>query len=73
MITLTGKIEKKGFGRGTWALVTEDSKTYELKDAPTVLLQEKNTVKITGNIRKDIMTIAMIGDVLEVISFEIIE
>ncbi len=73
MITLTGKIEKKGFGRGTWALVTTEDKTYELKDAPAELLQLKNTVKIEGVIRKDIMTLAMIGDVLEVISFEIID
>jgi hypothetical protein len=72
MTTLTGKIEKKGFGKGTWALVTQEGITYELKDYPPELLAVKTMVKIQGNIRKDIMTIAMIGDVLEVQSFEVL-
>ena len=31
-MTVIGKVEKKGFGFGTWALVSEDGTTYELKD-----------------------------------------
>jgi len=69
-ITVTGKVEKKGFGTGTWALVTDEGQTYELRKAPTELQQAKGKVKVEGEIRKDVMTIAMIGPVLEVKSFK---
>ena len=72
-ISVTGNIEKKGFGRGTWALVTETGKTYELKDAPSQLQKPEIKVQIEGVIRDDIMTLAMIGSVLEVQSFKILE
>ena len=71
-MTVTGRVEKKGFGFGTWALVAEDGTTYELKDAPAELKQEGIKVEVTGKIREDVMTMAMIGAVLEVESFEIL-
>ncbi|NEP79963.1 MAG: hypothetical protein F6K17_13700 [Okeania sp. SIO3C4] len=71
-ITVSGTVEKKGFGTGTWALVT-DSETYELKDAPTELCKSDQKARVTGTIRDDVMTLAMIGPVLEVESFEILE
>lgn len=69
-ITVTGKVEKKGFGTGTWALVADDGKTYELRKAPPELQEAKGKVKVEGEIRKDVMTLAMIGPVLEVKSFK---
>ena len=69
-ITVKGVIEHKGFGPGTWALVGEDGETYELKDAPSGLKQAGLKVSVTGEVRKDVMTFAMIGPVLEVQSFE---
>ena len=71
-ITLTGKIERKGFGSGTWALITSAGETYELKNAPQDLYQSQSIVKVEGQIRDDIMTLAMIGPVLEVKSFEVL-
>ncbi|CAC5344205.1 MULTISPECIES: hypothetical protein [Planktothrix] len=68
-ITVTGTIERKGFGSGTWALVSE-SKTYELHNPPQDLQKSGLKVTITGQIREDIMTMAMIGPVLEIESFE---
>ncbi|NJK54678.1 MAG: hypothetical protein HC939_01270 [Pleurocapsa sp. SU_5_0] len=68
-MTVIGTIEKKGFGFGTWALVTDDGTTYELKDPVSELQQEGLKVEVKGKIRKDIMTIAMIGAVLEVESY----
>ncbi|MGL5941008.1 MAG: DUF5818 domain-containing protein [Waterburya sp.] len=68
---VTGKIEKKGFGFGVWALVTDDGTTYELKDPPSELKQEGITVEIEGKIREDVMTMAMIGAVLEIKSYKI--
>ncbi|CAD5921568.1 hypothetical protein [Planktothrix agardhii] len=68
-ITVTGTIERKGFGSGTWALVSE-SKTYELHNPPQDLQKSGLKVTIKGEIRDDIMTVAMIGPVLEIESFE---
>jgi hypothetical protein len=71
-MTVTGRIEKKGFGFGTWALVTDDGTTYELKDAPAELQQEGVQVEVKGKIREDVMTIAMIGAVLEIESYTLL-
>ncbi|NEO29468.1 MAG: hypothetical protein F6K36_03235 [Symploca sp. SIO3C6] len=68
----TGVIEYQDIGSGVWALVTEDGVTYELKDLPPVLQSSQLQVQIEGEIREDIMTLAMIGPVLEVQSFEIL-
>jgi len=72
-ITVKGVIERQGFGPGTWALVGEDGETYELKDAPSELKKEGLKVRVKGLVRKDIMTFAMIGPVLEVQSFEVLK
>ena len=66
----TGKMEMKGFGFGVWALVTDDGTTYELKDYPSELEEDGLRVEIEGNIREDVMTMAMIGKVLEVKSYK---
>lgn len=71
-LSVSGTIEKKGFGWGTWALVTPAGDTYELKDAPKKLLQEGVRVKVKGLLRDDVMTLAAIGPVLEVKSFELV-
>ncbi len=73
IMTFTGTIEKKGFGFGTWALVTDAGETYELKDPPQELQQSSIKVEIQGRIREDVMTIAMIGPVLEIESFRLID
>ncbi|MBD2295507.1 hypothetical protein H6G06_19035 [Anabaena sphaerica FACHB-251] len=72
-ITVTGKIERRNIGLGAWAFVTDDGVTYEIpKSADKNLLQSGQTAKVTGKVRDDIMTTAMIGPVLEVKSFEVI-
>ncbi|WP_421656133.1 hypothetical protein [Leptothermofonsia sp. ETS-13] len=68
-----GKIERKGFGPGTWALVSTDGKTYELHKPPADLHKVGLNVKIKGEVREDIMSFAMIGPILEVKSFEVLE
>ncbi|WP_042342527.1 hypothetical protein [Calothrix sp. PCC 7507] len=72
-ITITGTIERKHLGPGAWALVTEEGTTYEiLKGADKDLLKSGQKAKVKGEVREDIMTIAMIGPVLEVKSFELL-
>ena len=65
-----GKIAHKDFGFGVWALVTKDKTTYELHDYPPELEQDGLKVEIEGKIRDDVMTMAMIGQVLQVESFK---
>lgn len=70
-IEVEGTIAYQNFGAGVWALTTSDV-TYELLDPPEELQHEGLSVKVMGQVRDDIMTIAMIGPVLEVQSFEIL-
>lgn len=72
-ITVTGTIERRNLGMGAWALVSDDGVTYEiLKGADKELLKAGQKAKVKGQVREDIMTIAMIGPVLEVKSFEVL-
>ncbi|PSB14005.1 hypothetical protein C7B61_11380 [filamentous cyanobacterium CCP1] len=74
MITVEGTVQRSGMGAGTWAIVSRDGTTYEIyKDAPKDLLQPELQVRVKGQVREDVMTIAMIGPVLEVKSFERLE
>lgn len=73
-ITVTGKIERRDVGMGAWALVTDNGDSYEIsKGADKNLLKAGQKVKVTGQVREDVMTIAMIGPVLEVKSFEVLK
>jgi hypothetical protein len=71
-MTVTGVIQRKGFGTGTWAIDADNGKSYELHKPPADLQQAGLKVKIEGQIRDDVMTFAMIGPVLEVQSFEVL-
>jgi cytochrome c-type biogenesis protein CcmE len=73
-LTVTGTIERINIGPGTWALKSDEGKTYEIyQGAPSELLQAGQNVKVKGQVRDDIMTMAAIGPVLEVKSFEIVK
>ena len=73
-LTVEGTIKKSGMGSGTWALVTEEGESYEIyQGAPKDLLKADQTVKVKGKVRDDVMTMAMIGPVLEVQSFEVLK
>jgi hypothetical protein len=71
---LKGTIQRIEMGTGTWALVTATGETYEIdRGAPKALLQHDLPVKVDGEIREDVMTMAAIGPVFAVTSFEVIE
>ncbi len=72
-VTITGTIERRNIGLGAWAFVTEDGVTYQIpKSADKNLLKSGQKAKVTGQVRNDLMTTAMIGPVLEVHSFQVI-
>lgn len=72
-VILTGKIERKGFGFGVWALVTESGETYELRQPPQELCDISGVVTIDALLRDDLMSTAMIGPIVEVRSYQVLE
>jgi hypothetical protein len=70
-VTITGRIEKRDLGIVTWVLVAEGGETYELLEPPPTLCQSGMKVRVEGQIREDVMTLAMVGPVLKVTSFEV--
>ncbi|BAU10796.1 hypothetical protein LEP3755_12880 [Leptolyngbya sp. NIES-3755] len=71
-MTLTGVIQRKGFGTGAWAIDADNGKSYELHNPPKELQEAGLKVKVEGEIRDDVMSFAMIGQILEVKEFEIL-
>jgi hypothetical protein len=69
-ISVTGQVKRMALGTGTWALIADNGQTYELMEPPTELTQTTAKVTVIGQIRQDVMTLAMIGPVLEVTSFQ---
>jgi hypothetical protein len=64
---ITGTITWIEQGSGTWGLVSDDGQTYELYGSKAAALEtEGQRVAVIGTIREDVMTLAMIGPVLEV-------
>jgi hypothetical protein len=72
-LSIIGRIERVELGTGCWSLTAETGETYEIMNMPEELVGVKNKVKVIGKIRDDAMTLAMIGSVLEVESFEVVE
>ncbi|MGA7934575.1 MAG: hypothetical protein WCA35_13585 [Kovacikia sp.] len=70
-IQVEGTIERKGMGSGTWAIVSNSGKTYELHKPPAELHKTGLKVKLEGQVREDIMSFAMIGPILEIKSFKV--
>ena len=69
-IIVTGQVKRIEIGTGTWALIADNGQTYELMEPPAELTQKKAKVTVMGEIRSDVMTLAMIGPVLQVTSFQ---
>lgn len=71
-MTVTGVIQRKGFGTGAWAIDADNGKSFELHNPPKELQEAGLKVKVEGEIRDDVMSFAMIGQILEVKQFEIL-
>ncbi|PSP17054.1 MAG: hypothetical protein BRC58_07450 [Cyanobacteria bacterium QS_8_64_29] len=68
-VTVTGRVERRDIGPGAWALVADDGEAYELQDPPAELCRTQTPVRVTGELRPEVMTVAAIGPVLAVRSF----
>ncbi|TYT71938.1 hypothetical protein [Microcystis aeruginosa] len=68
--SVTGQVKRIEIGTGTWALIADNGQTYELMEPPAELIQTRAKVTVIGQIRSDVMTLAMIGPILQVTSFQ---
>jgi hypothetical protein len=66
MIKVTGIIKYQDIGVGVWTLVSESGETYELYQPSENLRQDGLKVTLQGKIRDDIMSMAMVGQILEI-------
>jgi hypothetical protein len=76
-IKIIGTVEYVDIGTGAWAIATNtDQQTdqqYEiLQPAPQELLQDGLKVSINAKIRDDVMSLAAIGDVIEITNFQVL-
>lgn len=72
-VHLTGTIQRVTLGMGAWTLVTDQGDTYELHRPPADLCKAGLAVAVQGQIRSDVATLAMVGPVLEIKTFSIVE
>lgn len=66
MICVEGTVRHSALGGGSWLFETTDGRTYELQGGPSGLYKDGLRARVRGKVRKDLMTVAMAGDVLEV-------
>jgi len=69
-ISVTGQVKRIEIGTGIWALIADNGQTYELMEPTAELTQKRAKVTVIGQIRSDVMTLAMIGPILQVTSFQ---
>jgi hypothetical protein len=71
-IQIVGTVEYVDIGTGAWAIATDTNQQYEiLQPAPSELLQDGLKVSVTAKIRDDVMSMAMVGDIIEILDFQI--
>lgn len=66
MIEVTGTIDKKDLGVGTWVIKATDGTVYELRELPADLKQKGIKAVVKGTVLEDAMSIAMVGQILSV-------
>lgn len=72
-IQIAGTVEYIDIGTGTWAIVTDTDEQYEIwQPAPEAILQEGLKVRVTAKVRDDVMSMAAIGDVIEIEDFHVL-
>ncbi|NET51067.1 MAG: hypothetical protein F6K09_20770 [Merismopedia sp. SIO2A8] len=73
LIMVEGVIKRSQIGVGTWTLVGMGRTMEIFRAKPQEILQEGLRVRVTGRIRTDVMTAAMVGPVFEIESFQILK
>lgn len=68
MVKVTGIIKYQDIAVGVWTLISDSGETYELYKPSGNICQDGLKVTVQGKIRDDIMSMAMVGKILEIIS-----
>ncbi|USR92816.1 hypothetical protein NEA10_08920 [Phormidium yuhuli AB48] len=69
---LTGVVKHVAMGTGAWTLETGTGQVYELHEStPSEVLKPGQSVTLEGTVRDDVMTLAALGPVFEVKSFQL--
>jgi hypothetical protein len=73
-IEIVGTVEYVDIGTGAWAIADNNTdQQYEiLQPAPSELLQDGLKVSVTAKIRDDVMSMAMLGDIIEILDFQVL-
>jgi len=72
-IEIVGTIKQSDLGIGTWTLVSDTNVTYEImQPVDSKLLGEGLRVKVRGKLHPDVMTVAMVGEALQIVEFSIL-
>ncbi len=66
---LTGRIVYRDLEGGVWVLEGDDGRTYQLAGGDRKIKKDGQRVEVEGQIQKDVMTIHMVGPVLDVASY----
>jgi len=68
-----GTVRQSDLGMRTWTLVSDQNVTYEImQPVDKNLLQEGLRVKVTAMVRADVMSMAMVGEVIEIVDYSIL-
>jgi hypothetical protein len=67
----TGTVGFNNFEGGFWAILGDDHKTYDpLGSLPDEFKQENLAVRFTGRLRRDMGSVHMAGDIIELTSIQ---
>ncbi len=73
MAKYLGTVQKSDLEGGCWLLRSDQGVIYQLKGGGADLLQDGQRVEVEGDIATSTMGIAMVGDILEVSSFRVLD
>ena len=70
LVTIEGVIKRSPLGPGAWTIVGMGRTLQIFRNQPQDILKEGLKVRVTGKMRPDIMTAAMVGPVFEITDFQ---
>ena len=73
MAKYVGTVHRTDLEGGHWTLVTDRGVVYQLKGGKAGLHVDGQRVEIEGRIAAEQMGIAMVGDILEVTSYRVLD
>lgn len=72
LVTIEGVVKRSLLGPGAWTIMGMGRTIQIFRNQPQEILQDGLKVRVTGKMRPDIMTAAMVGPVFEVTDFQIL-